>query len=195
MRVVAGQWKGRRLKAPAGDAVRPTTDRVKEAMFSILGPAVAGSTFADLCCGAGGLGIEALSRGAGLVHFVDSAARSLAAARANLEACGAEPSGYSLVRSEALRWLRGVPCGRSPGSELVVVADPPYQTPVAGAIMGVLEKLAAAGKIQAGVVEFGPRTPDLPADLDSSPLWTVRRYGECRLAVIRPDAASVTERE
>jgi 16S rRNA (guanine966-N2)-methyltransferase len=195
MRVVAGRWKGRRLKAPAGDAVRPTTDRVKEAMFSILGPAVPGSTFVDLCCGAGGLGIEALSRGADLALFVDSAARSLAAARANLEVCGAESSRFRLVRSEALRWLANDSPEQSPDSGLVVVADPPYQTPVAGAIMGVLVKLAAAGNFAAGVVEFGPHTPDLPADLESSPLWTVRRYGECRLAVIRPGAAPVTEGE
>ncbi len=90
MRVIAGSWKGRRLKSPASDAVRPTTDRVKEALFNILGPDVTGCLFVDLCCGAGGLGIEALSRGAAGAIFVDQAPRSLNSARANLEICGAD---------------------------------------------------------------------------------------------------------
>ena len=64
MRVITGSWRGRKLKSPSGQDIRPTTDRVKEAMFSMLGPAVADSLVIDLCCGAGGLGIEALSRGA-----------------------------------------------------------------------------------------------------------------------------------
>jgi len=78
MRVIAGMWKGRRLKSPSGDEVRPTTDRVKEALFNILGPDVRDCLFLDLCCGAGGLGIEALSRGAAGAVFIDLSRKSLA---------------------------------------------------------------------------------------------------------------------
>ena len=89
MRVISGSWKGRRLQAPAGDSVRPTTDRVKEAMFSILGSDIRDCQFLDLCCGTGGLGIEALSRGASSVIFVDSSRPTLAMVRENLDLCGA----------------------------------------------------------------------------------------------------------
>lgn len=185
MRVISGQWKGRRLKSPSGDAVRPTTDRVKEALFNILGPSVTGCHFLDLCCGAGGLGIEALSRGAARVWFVDLSAQSLESTRANLEICRAEPSKYQMVRSDAAGWL----AAWSPPSDpepLVVVADPPYQSAAAGAIMGELARLRSAPGFLAGIVEFGSGTPGLPIDPESADPWTTRRYGESHLAVIRP---------
>jgi 16S rRNA (guanine966-N2)-methyltransferase len=194
MRVISGQWKGRRLKSPSGDAVRPTTDRVKEAIFNILGPSVNGCVMLDLCCGAGGLGIEALSRGAALVYFVDQSGRSLEVARANLDICGAEQSAYSLVRAEAFHWLAGWDSGVNQ-EPLVIVADPPYQTPSAGAIMGVLERLRSVPRFSAGIIEYGSRTPGLPADLESGPIWSTRRYGESHLAVIRPGPDGPSEGE
>ncbi len=105
MRVIAGLWRGRVLKSPSGDSVRPTTDRVKEAMFSILGPQISGSLVVDLCSGSGGLGIEALSRGAEKVIFVDQAPGALKVTRANLELCGAPPFSFELARRDALKWL------------------------------------------------------------------------------------------
>lgn len=194
MRVISGQWKGRRLKSPSGEEVRPTTDRVKEALFNILGPSVRGSLLIDLCCGSGGLGIEALSRGAALVHFVDQSSRSLEMTRANLDICGAEPSAYRLVRAEAAAYL----ADWKPGTDqepLVIVADPPYQTSSAGAIMGELERLRSDFRFLAGIVEFGPRTPGLPSDLESGTTWSTRRYGESRLAVIRPGPDGFSEGE
>ena len=86
MRIVAGRWGGRRLTTPRGTAVRPTADRVREALFSILGAAVEGARVLDLFAGSGALGLEALSRGAAEATFVDSSAASVAAVRANLAA-------------------------------------------------------------------------------------------------------------
>src|SRR5919199_2095346 len=90
MRVVAGTWGGRRLQAPRGDATRPTSDRVREALFSILGDRVTGARVLDLFAGSGALGIEALSRGAVEATFVDSAPAAIRAVRANLDALGIE---------------------------------------------------------------------------------------------------------
>src|SRR5947199_10819821 len=85
MRVVAGAYKGRRLQAPRGERTRPTADRVREALFSILGD-VSGTRVLDLFAGSGALGIEALSRGAASATFVDSAPAAITATRRNLEA-------------------------------------------------------------------------------------------------------------
>ena len=89
MRVVAGEFKGRRLQAPAGARTRPTADRVREAVFSMLAD-VQGARVLDLYAGSGALGIEALSRGARLAVFVERDRRALAAIRRNLDAVGAE---------------------------------------------------------------------------------------------------------
>jgi 16S rRNA (guanine966-N2)-methyltransferase len=90
MRVVSGQARGRRLVAPAGDATRPTSDRAREAIFNMLASldAIDGATVVDLFAGSGAMGIEALSRGAAHVTFVESDSRALAAVRANLETTG-----------------------------------------------------------------------------------------------------------
>ena len=98
VRIVAGRWGGRRLTTPRGTAVRPTADRVREALFSILGDAVQDARVLDLFAGSGALGLEALSRGAAAVTFVDSAAASVAAVKANLEALGGRGRGAARRR-------------------------------------------------------------------------------------------------
>ena len=87
MRVIAGDLKGRKLDAPRGMGVRPTADRVKEAIFSMVQPVIADAVCIDLFAGSGALGIEALSRGAARVYFCDAAPASLAALRLNLDVC------------------------------------------------------------------------------------------------------------
>src|SRR5919198_3232221 len=104
MRVIAGQWGGRRLQAPAGAATRPTSDRVREALFSVLGDRVGGARVLDLFAGSGALGIEALSRGAAEATFVDSAPAAIRAVKANLEALGAAAE---VRRADARAFLRG----------------------------------------------------------------------------------------
>ena len=127
MRVIGGEYRGRRLSAPVGAGVRPTSDRVREAIFSILYSlgGVEGLQVADLFAGTGALGIEALSRGATSVTFVDQHPGSVAAVRANLVAVGmgdAEAQGdATVVRADVDAWM-----ARSAAHYDLVLCDPPY---------------------------------------------------------------------
>ena len=122
MRVVAGTARGRRLSAPPGRDVRPTSDRVREAIFSSLGSmgAVHDATVVDLFAGTGALGIEALSRGARHVTFVDDSAAAIRTIEDNLAATELAGERATVVRSDVLRWLASAP------DVDVVFADPPY---------------------------------------------------------------------
>src|SRR5437763_9860351 len=104
MRIVAGRWRGRKIDAPADDRTRPTGDRVREAWMSIVNPWLAGAKVLDLFAGSGALGLEALSRGAEVVDFVEIAPTSLALLRANAELLGAGPAAV-IHRADALRFV------------------------------------------------------------------------------------------
>lgn len=123
MRVIAGSRKGRRLLGPAGAALRPTSGRVKEALFSILGPRVLGARVLDLYAGTGAIGIEALSRGASWVTFVEPHSASLRVLRANLSRCGFL-SFADVQPCSAAAFLQRRPTPEHLYS--VVFADPPY---------------------------------------------------------------------
>src|SRR5918998_5589832 len=121
MRIVAGEWRGRRIKAPAGNAVRPTADRVREAWMSIVQHHLPGASVLDLFAGSGALGLEALSRGAASAVFVEIAAESLRALRANIEALGAGEAA-AVRRADALRFAESLPAHAFD----IAFADPPY---------------------------------------------------------------------
>src|SRR3954467_15832527 len=101
MRIIAGKWRGRRIDAPKGDAVRPTGDRVREAWMSIVNPWLAGARVLDLFAGTGVLGLEALSRGAEVADLVELAPKSLGLIRSNAEHLGAAVSSV-IHRADAL---------------------------------------------------------------------------------------------
>ncbi len=127
MRVVSGEARGRRLVAPAGDTVRPTTDRVREATFNALGSldAIRETTVLDLFAGSGALGIEALSRGAKHCTFVDSSRVALESVRANLDSTGLGDRAR-VMQADALEVVvHAAALGRNRPHELVL-ADPPY---------------------------------------------------------------------
>ena len=121
MRIIAGRWRGRRIKAPADDQVRPTGDRVREAWLSIVGPWLPGARALDLFAGSGALGLDALSRGAEVVDFVELAPKSLVVLRENIDALGAGPSAV-IHRADALRFVQRL----EPHAYDVAFADPPY---------------------------------------------------------------------
>ena len=121
MRIIAGRWRGRRLKTLRGRDVRPTSDRVREAWMSALGARVEGARVVDLFAGSGALGLEALSRGAESVVFVDRARGALSALRANIALLGAEPE-CSVVDRDVFRYLGSV---EEPFD--LAFADPPYE--------------------------------------------------------------------
>jgi 16S rRNA (guanine(966)-N(2))-methyltransferase RsmD len=169
MRVIAGTLGGRRISAPRGAATRPTSDRVREALFSILGGRVAGARVLDLFAGSGALGIEALSRGAAAATFVDEAPAAVRAVRANLH--GLE--GAEVVRRDARAWLRSA---REAGLIYdLVFLDPPYrQVPALGPVLAepVAAVLAPGGLV---VSESDRRSP---MELPNFTLEDERRYGD-----------------
>ncbi|HEY6352320.1 MAG TPA: 16S rRNA (guanine(966)-N(2))-methyltransferase RsmD [Candidatus Angelobacter sp.] len=105
MRVIAGKYKSRRLAAPAGAHVRPTSDRMRETLFNVVAPAVPGSVWIDLFAGTGAIGIEAISRGARMVYFVESSNRATRIIRKNLAQLAIE-EGFEIIEREAPAALR-----------------------------------------------------------------------------------------
>ncbi|MEA2123519.1 MAG: rRNA (guanine966-N2)-methyltransferase [Solirubrobacteraceae bacterium] len=174
MRIVAGRWGGRRLSSPKGAATRPTSDRVREALFSILGERVQRARVLDLFAGSGALGLEALSRDAAEATFVDSAAASVATVKANLQALGGEAE---VRRSDALRFLRAA-SGEARHYDLVLL-DPPYR--LAERLGRELsETLPAVLAPSALVISESDRRAPLPLDL---PLTDERRYGDTLIRI------------
>jgi 16S rRNA (guanine966-N2)-methyltransferase len=169
VRVVAGSYGGRRLVAPPGDETRPTSDRVREALFSVLGPSVGGARVLDLYAGSGALGIEALSRGAATAVFVDRAPAAIKAIRANLAALDIEAEVLLMAARTALRTATR----RGEAYDLVFL-DPPYRH---DAELGreLSEALPAVLAPGARVVSESDRRDRLALDLH---LTDERRYGD-----------------
>jgi 16S rRNA (guanine966-N2)-methyltransferase len=136
MRVIGGRSRGRRLAARLPRSVRPTSDRVREAIFDILGSqgGVEGLRVVDLFCGSGALGVEALSRGASSATFVDLDPDALAAVRQNLDAVGLGDEPATLVRASLPGWLEGTAAGDFD----LALCDPPYDFDDWPALLGAL---------------------------------------------------------
>ena len=170
MRIVAGELRGRRLVSPrAGADVRPTADRVREALFSILGD-LSGATVLDLFSGSGALGIEALSRGAGHATLVDTRPETALRNVADLDL----DARCEVVRSDALRYLTGTKRRFD-----LIFCDPPYR--LADRLEGELDKLVPARLAKGGrlIVESAARRPLRLA----LPTLTERRYGDSAVAI------------
>jgi 16S rRNA (guanine966-N2)-methyltransferase len=173
MRVIAGSRRGARLVAPRGRAVRPTSDRVREALFSILGD-VAGMRVLDLFAGSGALAIEALSRGASEATLVDSSAAAIATINRNLATVGLDAE---IRRQDALAFLRGARI-RAPQYDLVFV-DPPYRH--AGGL-GAELSAALAPVLDPGARVIGESDRRAPLELEL-PLLDERRYGDTLIRI------------
>jgi 16S rRNA (guanine(966)-N(2))-methyltransferase RsmD len=119
MRVIGGTYRSRRLAAPRGLVTRPTSDRLRETLFNVLAPRIEGAVFADLYAGSGAVGIEAISRGARLVYFVDNAPAAVAAIQSNLAALKIT-SGFQILFTSVSAALRRVT------ESSIVFLDPPY---------------------------------------------------------------------
>jgi 16S rRNA (guanine(966)-N(2))-methyltransferase RsmD len=177
MRVIAGELKGQRLVAPRGHRVRPTSDRVREAVFSALGARVEGAHVLDLFCGTGALAIEALSRGAASAVLVD---RDPRAALGNVERLGLGGR-VELIRSDAGRWLAA---REEEGAEAVrfdlVFVDAPYR--LAERVGQELDTRLPGllGEGGRAIVESGARSP---LRLKSLPRLRQRRYGAADVSI------------
>ena len=166
MRVIAGTYKGRRLSAPSWAGLRPTSDKLRETIFNILAPRVPGARVLDLYAGTGALGIEALSRGAAAVTFVERDRRAQNLIEDNLERCGIT-DGYVIIRAsvtDALAQLhdRSAVANASPFD--IAFLDPPYDRgPGTGEITATLASAAnLMGQGAVVVLEHSRRRPSTP---------------------------------
>ena len=130
MRIIAGEWRGRRLKIPRGRSVRPTADRVREAWMSAMGPSILGARVLDLFAGSGALGLETLSRGAGEVVFVECARGALNTLRSNIEQLQAGAR-CTVVQRDAMEFVAGL----DEHAFDLAMADPPYDLALAGLLV------------------------------------------------------------
>ena len=141
MRIIAGKYRGRRLKSPPSLETRPTSDRLRETLFNILAPRIKGTRFLDLCAGSGAVGIEALSRGATHATFVDQSRKMCALIKANLQALTVDEKVVEVVNGEAKEFLRRF--AKKEASPFgMIFCDPPYATDYGGALDYVGEHAA-----------------------------------------------------
>ncbi|PYM22085.1 MAG: 16S rRNA (guanine(966)-N(2))-methyltransferase RsmD [Candidatus Rokuibacteriota bacterium] len=181
MRIIAGALKGRRLVTPKGDTTRPTADQVRIALMDTLTPRLDGARVLDLFAGAGGVGLEALSRGAGDVTFVERDARAVAALRENVAALGAGKAA-TVRRGDVLRELQAL---YQAGERFdIVFLDPPYD---AGLVDTTLEALGGGGLLLAEawvIAQHFTKRP--PAERIGALLaFRTRRFGETTLTFYR----------
>ncbi|MDI3307717.1 MAG: 16S rRNA (guanine(966)-N(2))-methyltransferase RsmD [Acetobacteraceae bacterium] len=185
MRIIAGRHRGRRLLAPAGQATRPTADRVRQALFDMLWHApwagrevVEGARVLDAFAGTGALGLEALSRGAAHASFLETDRAALAALRANIAACR-EEARCTVLPADATRPPRaGAACG-------LVFLDPPYGQ---GLVEAALKALRDSGWIAPDALvcaEYGAAPPEPPPGFA---LLARRAHGPAELLFLRPEA-------
>jgi 16S rRNA (guanine966-N2)-methyltransferase len=190
MRVIAGTYRSRILKSLKGLALRPTRDRLRETLFNVLGSGVAGARFLDLFAGTGAIGIEALSRGAAAVAFVENHAPAAALIRRNLDSLGIE-AGATVLAIDALRGLETLAKkinAVGTGFDYVFL-DPPYAA--AEDYTRVLKFLGSTDLVATGgiIVAEHRRKFDLPENLGSLRRFRVLKQGDAALSFYRQHPA------
>ncbi len=181
MRITGGTYRGRVLKSPKNEATRPTQDRVREALFSMLLAELPGAHFLDLFAGTGAVGIEAVSRGAGDVTWVEGDRAVHRLAVQNVTDIAGAVFARNVVCSDVARWIRTAGRGAAYG---IVFADPPYEQAKDGGLAELAELLRANGTIVPG----GLLITEMPieAPVAALPGWEIlrdRTYGKTRLVI------------
>lgn len=181
MRVISGTLRGRRLKGPKGLELRPTGDRLKETLFNILAPHIPGAVMMDVFSGTGAIGIEAISRGARRVLFIDKNPSAVGLIRHNLKACGIE-GGFDLIREDVFKILRSL--ARKQFQADLIFFDPPYDwLPFQDLLKLALKpSLLSPGGIT--VMEHARRA-ELPDSGDGYHRFRVVRHGDSCLSFYR----------
>jgi 16S rRNA (guanine966-N2)-methyltransferase len=185
MRVIAGIYRSRILKSLKGLALRPTSDRLRETLFNVLGVGIHGSRFLDVFAGTGAVGIEALSRGAEHVCFIENHAPSAALIRKNLAALEV-PSGVTVLCADAIRGLESLEAKIKTGDAAYdyIFIDPPYAA--SADYSRVLQKIGASKLLDGGIVTVEHRkTFDLPASFDTLKRIRLLRQGDTALSFYR----------
>ncbi|MDR2848987.1 MAG: 16S rRNA (guanine(966)-N(2))-methyltransferase RsmD [Verrucomicrobiota bacterium] len=184
MRISGGELCGRKLKVPPGDKVRPTQDRVREALFSMLMTVVPDAAFIDLFAGTGAVGLEAISRGARSVAWVELEPRNAALLKENVAALA--PGQGEVACCEVTRWLKGP--GRARQAD-VAFADPPYVVGREQGFADIMRLLAENRVLRPGGIFVAEMPEARPAEEAEG--WTLLRdrlYGHTRLALYKLEA-------
>lgn len=186
VRVVGGIHRGRKLRVPPGKSTRPTTERVREALFDVLGGSVQGCAVLDLYAGSGSLGIEALSRGASRVVFVEMGHAAAAVIRENLVTLGVQDPRVAQIVQRPID--RSIDLLRSMGPFDLCLIDPPFAAVRDGSALRTIERVASSGIVGPDstlILEFPSDQPE-PV-FEALALEELRVYGDTRLAFLKPD--------
>ena len=181
MRVIGGVYRSRRLRAVEGLGVRPTSDRLRETLFNILGASVAGSRFLDLCAGSGAVGIEALSRGAQQAVFVEQSRRACDVIEANLQGLDIA-SRASIICREVMAALKQLASASAPFD--LIFFDPPYASALYATVLSYLGESLVIEENGILVVEHRAKTP-LASDYGRLQQFRQLKQGESALAFYR----------
>ena len=189
LRVIAGKYRGRKLKSPPSLQVRPTSDRLRETLFNVIAPGIQGARVLDLCAGSGAVGIEALSRNAAHVTFVDRSRKMFALIGANLELCQIAREERQIIQAEAADFLRQIlrqaraPSPREKGGPWdIVFFDPPYAEDYL-TILNIFGANSATLLTESGqlIVEHHHKNP-LPDELGALRRTRVLKQGDSALS-------------
>jgi 16S rRNA (guanine966-N2)-methyltransferase len=178
MRIIAGEWRGRKLVAPKGDGTRPTADRTRETLFSMLASRLGsfeGLSVLDLFAGSGALGLEALSRGAAQCQFVEQDKPALDSIRANIASLGARER--TTVTGASVMSL-----GPARGSVDLILADPPYETGAGEVALDKLMRLGWIGPATWVALETSAREM---VDIKGLEIESERKVGKAKLTILR----------
>jgi len=181
LNIIAGEFRGRALRYPEGRILRPTMQRTREALFSSIEAELHGVSFFDLYAGAGSVGIEALSRGASTVSFVENNSDTVRFLRENLVACAIDPSQYDVHAVTVEAFLTPEALGGC--DDVIVFADPPYDGAGAANVLELFDRTAYPN-VKLLVIEHGKplgETGLLHLELTKS-----KRYGDARLSYFSP---------
>ena len=179
MRIIGGRLKGRSLSTPKGLLIRPTSDRVRESIFDILGQNLSGLNVLDIFSGTGSLGLEALSRGAEYAVFIDRLRKSIDLIKKNLNLCGFRDSGMTLQRDLS----RGIPWGHPLLMKQfdLVFLDPPYAKDLVPPVLAGLSKGKRLSRGVRVIAESGKAT-SLPSSFPSLEMVDTRVYGDTKIS-------------
>lgn len=189
MRITGGTLRGRRLKTPASGGLRPTQDAVREAVFSMLSNIVAGSRFLDLFAGTGAVGLEAFSRGAASVMWLEKEPRHFRLLQENIAALCSESLWLKAVCADVFQWLGRAAPPHAGAAQLfdIVYADPPYETEASpDRTAEIMSALAAAGILADGAFFVAEQRATVSApSVAGWELVTERRYGRTKIMLYR----------